>query len=229
MPTTTEALPGPSAPRRRRGRQGHDREKVLSVAVQLFIDKGYDAASVADLAERLGVTKSALYHHYESKEQLLELALDVALTHLERLFEEPEARSGSAATQLSHVIRGAVDVLIENLPSVTLLLRVRGNGPVEAAALERRRAFDQRVTDVVRLAQREGVIRADTDASVVTRLIFGMVNSLTEWYRPGGALDARAMGSVVLATALDGLRLHDADPTIDASRADSFATSVRTS
>ncbi|MDR5699440.1 TetR/AcrR family transcriptional regulator [Agromyces aerolatus] len=198
--------PSESAPdRAKRGRPGYDRAQVLDVAVQLFIEKGYDATSVADLAERLGLTKSALYHHFESKEQLLALALDEALTGLEQVLEQPAAQTGSAASRLGHVIRGAVVVLIEKLPYVTLLLRVRGNSPVEVAALERRRVFDHRVTEVVSTAQAERLLRDDVDAAVATRLIFGMVNSLTEWYRPGGQVDAEAMAAIVLATAMDGM------------------------
>jgi AcrR family transcriptional regulator len=192
-----------AAPRGRRGRPGYDRDRVLAVAVALFIEKGYDATSVSDLAERLGLTKSALYHHFASKEELLALALDEALTALEAVLDEPAADAGE---RLERVIRGAVRVLVDKLPEVTLLLRVRGNGPVERAALERRRAFDHRVAEVVSRAQREGMLRADVDAAVATRLVFGMVNSLTEWYRPGGAVGPEALAEAVLSTALDGLR-----------------------
>lgn len=200
---TSDTAPAAAVPRGRRGRPGNDREHVLAVAVALFIEKGYDATSVADLADRLGVTKSALYHHFSSKEELLGLALDDALTALEGVFDEP---SDDAGAQLERVLRGAVRVLVEKLPEVTLLLRVRGNGRVEQAALERRRAFDHRVSEVVTRAQDEGMLRPDVDPAVATRLVFGMVNSLTEWYRPGGALDADALADAVLATALEGLR-----------------------
>ncbi len=192
--------------RSRRGRPGYDSAGVLDVAVRLFIEKGYDATSVADLAERLGLSKSAVYHHFESKEQLLGLALDEALTGLEGALEHALANSESPPERVADVIRGAVTVLIDKLPYVTLLLRVRGNGPVEVAALERRRLFDTRITEVVRTAQSQGLLRDDIDAAVATRLIFGMVNSLTEWYRPGGPLDADAMAATVLATAMSGLR-----------------------
>lgn len=195
-----------STERTRRGRPGYDRDQVLDVAVQLFIERGYEATSVSDLAQRLGLTKSALYHHFASKEELLDLALNEALTGLEQILEQPESRAGSAASRLSFVIRGAVTVLIEKLPYVTLLLRVRGNSPVERAALERRREFDHRVTEVVRAAQAQHLVRDDIDAAVVTRLLFGMVNSLTEWYRPGGAVDADHMASIVMAAAMDGIR-----------------------
>jgi AcrR family transcriptional regulator len=205
QPEPGEKLGAP-VPRARRGRPGYDRAQVLDIAVQLFIEKGYDATSVADLTERLGLTKSALYHHFESKDQLLSVALDEALTGLERVLEEPAAQTGSAASRLAHVIRGAVLVLVGKLPYVTLLLRVRGNSPVEVAALERRRVFDHRVTEVVRTAQSERLLRDDIDAAVATRLIFGMVNSLTEWYRPEGEVDADAMASIALGAVMDGMR-----------------------
>ncbi|WP_300267228.1 TetR/AcrR family transcriptional regulator [Microbacterium sp.] len=192
----------------RRGRPGYDSSEVLEIAVRLFIEKGYDATSVADLAERLGLTKSAVYHHFESKEQLLGLALDEALTGLESALENALANARSAPESFADVIRGAVTVLIERQPYVTLLLRVRGNSPVEHAALERRRLFDTRVTEVVRTAQSQGLVRDDIDAAVATRLIFGMINSLTEWYRPGGTIDADAMAETVLATAMSGLQVR---------------------
>ncbi|MFE5409220.1 TetR/AcrR family transcriptional regulator [Microbacterium sp. NPDC056569] len=190
----------------RRGRPGYDREQVLGVAVALFNEQGYDATSVADLATRLGLTKSALYHHFDSKEQLLALALDEALDGLEGVLETPESGEGSAVERLGAVLRGAVRVLVDKLPYVTLLLRVRGNSDVERAALERRRAFDHRVTALVAEAQRAGEMRADVDGAVATRLVFGMVNSIVEWYRPGGPVDRERLAHDVVAVALDGMR-----------------------
>jgi AcrR family transcriptional regulator len=190
----------------RRGRPGYDRDQILQVAVSLFIEQGYDATSVAQLADRLGVTKSALYHHFTSKEELLSLALEQALGGLEAVLTTPDAATGTAAERLAAVLRGAVRVLAVRLPAVTLLLRVRGNSGTERAALARRRAFDRKVTALVRAAQDEGSVRADIDAPVATRLVFGMVNSLIEWYRPTGPEGADQLATDVLAVALDGLR-----------------------
>ena len=100
---------------------------------------------------------------------------------------------------------GAVHVLIAKLPYVTLLLRVRGNSEVERAALTRRREFDRAVTALVVEARNEGSVRSDIDPSVVTRLIFGMINSIVEWYRPEGPESADQLASDVLAMALEGL------------------------
>jgi AcrR family transcriptional regulator len=159
------------------------------------------------LADRLGLSKSAIYHHFASKDEILERALDQALGSLEGVLDEPGASEGSAADRLDHVLRGAVHVLVDRLPYVTLLLRVRGNTEIERTALTRRRAFDRRVMALVEAAQAEGSLRTDIDGRIVERLLFGMINSIVEWYRPGGREDAARLADDVIAVALDGLRV----------------------
>ncbi|TYP83666.1 TetR/AcrR family transcriptional regulator [Blastococcus xanthinilyticus] len=190
----------------RRGRPGHSLDSLLDVAVAVFNERGYDATSMDELAARLGVTKSAIYHHVPSKVELLRLALDRALDALFAVTEEPGATTGPAIDRLEHVVRGSVRVLTAELPSVTLLLRVRGNSPVEQEALQRRRRFDRVVTDLVRAAEEEGDVRPDVDPAVTSRLLFGAVNSLTEWYRPGRGLDGTAVADALVAITFDGLR-----------------------
>jgi AcrR family transcriptional regulator len=161
---------------------------------------------MGDLAAELGFTKSAIYHHVPSKVELLRLALDRALDGLFAVTEEPAATTGRAIDRLEHVVRGSVRVLVDELPFVTLLLRVRGNSDVEQAALERRREFDRIVTDLVAAAEDEGDVRQDVDPAVTSRLLFGTVNSLTEWYRPDGGLSVDALADALVATTFDGLR-----------------------
>ncbi|WNV76792.1 TetR family transcriptional regulator [Geodermatophilus sp. DSM 44513] len=190
----------------RRGRPGHSLDSLLETAVAVFIERGYDATSTADLAARLGVTKAAIYHHVPSKVELLRLALDRALDALFAVTDEPGATTGRAIDRLEHVVRGSVRVLAAELPFVTLLLRVRGNSDVERAALQRRRAFDRVVTDLVRAAEEEGDVRPDVDPAVTSRLLFGTVNSLVEWYRPDGDLSAAELADALVATTFGGLR-----------------------
>jgi AcrR family transcriptional regulator len=190
----------------RRGRPGYDQQGILDVAVAAFNQYGYDATSMGVLADRLGLSKSAIYHHFASKDEILERALDDALSALEGVLERSDAAGGRAADRLDHVLRGAVHVLVDKLSYVTLLLRVRGNTEVERRALARRRAFDKRVTALVSEAQAEGSLRSDI-VRVVERLLFGMINSIVEWYRPGGREDADKLADDVIAVALDGLRM----------------------
>ena len=188
----------------RRGRPGHDQQTVLRVAIELFNRQGYDATSMGDLARELGLTKSAIYHHVPSKEHLLQSAIDEALDALtEALNAVSAARGLDAGQRLRAAVRSSVTVLVGHLPEVTLLLRVHGNTPVEKAALARRRGIDERLADMVRDAVDEGVLRADVDPLLASRLLFGMVNSMTEWVRPG--VDPEPLADALVALAFDGL------------------------
>jgi AcrR family transcriptional regulator len=197
-------MTAPEAPRRR-GRPGHDQDAVLAAAVRLFNEQGYDATSMFDIAESLGISKSSVYHHISGKEQLLQMALDRALDGLFEAADEVKALDAPAIDLLEQLIRRSVLVLAERLEFVTLLLRVRGNTEVEQRALRRRRDFDSQVTDIVKQAQAQGDLRVDVEPAAAARLLFGMVNSLTEWYSPRRGSAAR-LADTVTALAFDGLR-----------------------
>jgi AcrR family transcriptional regulator len=192
--------------RSRRGRPGHDRESLLRIAVGLFNERGFDGTSMDDLARELGVTKAAIYHHVSGKQELLRMAVDRALDGLFALVDELDAVPGRAVDRLEHLVRGSVTVLVDRLPYVTLLLRVRGNTPVERDALERRREFDRIVAGLVAEAVADGDLRGDVDPATTARLLFGMVNSLIEWYRPRRGLRGADLAEALTKIAFDGLR-----------------------
>ncbi|MDT0305032.1 TetR/AcrR family transcriptional regulator [Streptomonospora wellingtoniae] len=204
-------MPRPSPTRQapRRGRPGYDQETVLRCAIDLFNRRGYDGTSVGDLARELGLTKSAIYHHFPSKADLLKGALSEALDALAVVIDTAAAsedgEQGSAYDRLVSAVRQAVHVLVGHLPAVTLLLRVHGNSEVESDALRRRREIDAKLADLVRAAADEGSLRADIPPELTSRLLFGMVNSLVEWYRPDGRHDAAAIADAVTRLAFEGL------------------------
>src|SRR4029077_4421920 len=191
---------------RRRGRPGYDLASVLAVAVELFNERGYDGTSMRDLAARLGIAKSAIYHHVAGKEELLRLALDRALGGLATVTTRARALPAPAIERLEYLVRGSVEVLEAESPYVTLLLRVRGNTDVERAALDKRRTFDRFVAELVAEAVRDGDIRSDADAMLTARLLFGLVNSIVEWYRPDRRPKTVPLADAVCALAFDGLR-----------------------
>ncbi|MCQ1945750.1 TetR/AcrR family transcriptional regulator [Arthrobacter sp. zg-Y1116] len=205
----SEPAAGPaSGPRR--GRPGYDQQTVLNVAVDVFNRHGYEATSMGILAENLGITKSAIYHHVTSKGDLLRLALDHALDGLEAVLDDPRASAGAADARLEFVLRGTIEVLTERLPFVTLLLRLRGNTEIERSALARRREFDHRVSGLVDAARSEGSVRSDIDPRTTTRLLFGTINSIVEWYRPGGPLPAQKLADNIITMVFDGLHTRRA-------------------
>ena len=194
---------------RRRGRPGYDLESVLQAAVEVFNERGYDGTSMEDLSKRLGIAKSAIYHHVSGKEELLRMALDRALDGWSEAAEQARELDAPAIVRLEMLVRATVAVLQARHQYVALLLRVRGNTPVERAALERRRSFDRLVASLVEEAERDGDVRADVDPKVTARLLSGLINSIVEWYRPGSRPAGQpALADAVCAIAFDGLRVR---------------------
>ncbi|MER6915190.1 TetR/AcrR family transcriptional regulator [Streptomyces sp. NPDC000594] len=188
-------------------------ETLLTVAVRVFNERGYDGTSMEHLSQAAGISKSSIYHHVSGKEELLRRAVSRAIDALFAILEEPGARDGRAIERVEYVTRRTVEVLIAELPHVTLLLRVRGNTTTERWAMERRREFDQRVADLLKAAAADGDLRADVDIKLATRLLFGMINSLVEWYRPqsqGGGQDGDRLAETVVRLAFGGLRTEHA-------------------
>jgi AcrR family transcriptional regulator len=198
---------------RRRGRPGYDVESLLQAAADLFFERGYDGTSMDELSRRLGVTKSAICHHVRGKEELLRRSVDRALDGLFATAQHVERTGGPAIERLERLTRESVKVLTEQLPFVTVLLRVHGNSGVEREALARRREFDDLVAGLVRQAQADGDIRADLEPTITARLLFGMVNSLIDWYRPGRGANGAELADAVVAVAFDGIRTGPAPLT----------------
>ena len=186
-------------------------DSLLEVAVAVFNERGYDGTSMEDLARAAGITKSSIYHHVKGKEELLTRgvnraldALNASLDALDTLEPLPDA---GELDRVEQAVYRAVQILVEELPYVTLLLRVRGNTEAERAAQARRRDIDRRLAGFVERAAAAGVLRADLDPHLASRLVFGMVNSVVEWYRPGpGRWSADDVASAVTHLVFDGLR-----------------------
>lgn len=194
-----------SATRRRQ----HDSASLLQVAVRLFNERGYDGTSMDAVAAAAGLTKSSIYHHFPGKEAMLARVLDRAVADLDAAIipaEQLLRDQGEPLDAVETVIRRTAAALMANVDGVTLFLRVRGNSETERRAIDHRRAFDRRVSALITAAASAGQLRDDLDPGLVTRIVFGAINSLIEWYRPGGDLDPRSIEDQITALALDGLR-----------------------
>jgi AcrR family transcriptional regulator len=186
-------------------RRPYDIDSLTDVALRVFAERGYDGASMDDVARAAGITKASIYHHVSGKEALLERGLGRALDALFAILDEPAAGPGRAVERLRHIVTRVAQTTLHLLPELTVLFRVRGTSRSEREALERRRQFDRIVTDIIVQAQREGDVRADVDPRLAARLIFGMSNSVVEWYRGGSSLSGEAVAKAIAALAFEGI------------------------
>ena len=190
----------------RQGQNTHNIESLTQISIDLFMTRGYEATSVELIAEAAGITKSAIYYHVASKEELLKRAISSAVGKLFEILEEPEAESGTPLTRLVHILRRLVEVEFGHLKEIALLLRVRGTTKTERWALQKRREFDRHVQELIVLAQSAGEIRSDIDALAIDRLVFGMLTWIPEWYHKGHKIPPDTLVDAAIALILEGIR-----------------------
>ncbi len=188
----------------RPSRPAYDINSLTDVALRVFAERGFDGASMENVAAEAGITKASIYHHVSGKEELLQRGLDRALEALFAVLDDDGAARGAPMKRLRYIVKRVAELALALRPELTVLIRVRGNSSVERHALARRRAFDRTVADVVREAQAAGDFQPALDAGLVVRLIFGTCNSVVEWYRPGGDLSPEIIAETVVRLVFDG-------------------------
>jgi AcrR family transcriptional regulator len=182
-------------------RAAYDPETLLEVAARVFTERGYEGTSMEHLARppaspsRPSTTMSPARKHSCGPPSTAH-STPCSPSATSRVHDR------AAIDRLEHVIRRSVEILDEELPYVTLLLRVRGNTDTEQDALERRRTFDRLVTKLVAEAAQDGDLAPEIDPGLTTRLVFGMINSITEWYHPGRGATVHELADAVVALTL---------------------------
>lgn len=185
-------------------------EEILDRAAEAFNELGYRGASVQEVAQRVGLFKGSLYHHFRSKEQLLG---EVLLRGVELL---RAGLPGAADARLSPAekIRQAIHFHLEWMtaePHVTgVFLRELPNLPprLRRRLLGQVKEFEGRWTALVREGIASGDLRADLDPKVTVYAILGLINSVHRWYRPSGRLSMKQVADLCADLVLDGLRPH---------------------
>jgi AcrR family transcriptional regulator len=188
--------------------RGRVQDTLLAAATELFAEKGFDATSVQEVVERAQVTKGALYHYFDSKQDLLyeiyHTLISAQLADLERILaagEPPERTLRAVIVNLVETTAAKADQALVFGREMHRLDRSR----LDAVRADRRRYHDL-VRDVVARAQAAGQFAAVADADTVTLVVFGVINQLPVWYRPEGAKSPDRLGAEIADLILAGLR-----------------------
>lgn len=191
--TRSDTPKATSRARARKSEQGNGQGKgrqaeVLDVAARIFHEKGYEATSIQDIADALGMLKGSVYYYINSKEDLLySLVEQVHRSELERL-HEVLAEGGDPVRQLRDLVETHVLANLENhVISAVFHHDFRSlSEPRRSAIIEERDKVEHGMRDIIRRGQDLGVFRTDADAKVITLGILGMANSFYTWYVESG-------------------------------------------
>jgi TetR/AcrR family transcriptional regulator, cholesterol catabolism regulator len=193
----------PPSPRIREKRQRR-REEILHAALRAFREKGYHATTLEDIAERLGVRKTALYHYFPDKDSILYECHRESQAELDRLVEEAKEED-SASAQLARVIREHVRVMTETLEGSPLAFEVTAlPAEQQEELIAGRDRYERAIRRMIDRGVSEGEFRR-VDSKIATFAILGAINWIARWYRPEGSLKAPELGEEFAHHLVGGL------------------------
>ncbi|MBS7546963.1 TetR/AcrR family transcriptional regulator [Dietzia massiliensis] len=184
------------------------REELLSIAAGLFAERGLRATTVRDIADAAGILSGSLYHHFSSKEAIVD---EILRGFLDALFGEyrriVEAGLGPRET-LEQLVRASFEAIHRDRDDVAIyqdeLKHLRGN-PRFDYLRERNTEFREMWTDVLTRGMESGDFRGDLDVRLTYRFLRDTVWVAVRWYRPDDENDHAAIADQYLNIVLDGL------------------------
>ncbi len=197
--------PAPSArsPHVREKRQRR-REEILHAALRAFREKGFHATTLDDIAERLGLRKTALYHYFPDKEAILWECHQESLAELKRIIAGARALD-TATEQLGYVIREHVRVMTDMLEGSPLAFEVTAFAPErQRAIIAARDAYERAVRRIIAQGIDDGEFRT-VDVKIAVFAILGSINWIARWYNPEGSLRAGELGTQFADHLVGGL------------------------
>jgi len=180
--------------------------EIYRTAAQIILRKGYDATSVNDIANALGMTKAGLYHYINGKKELLFDIMNFGLDELDEMVVTPAQAIPDPGVRLRFIIASHAQLVTRGQGAITILVdEITALTPAQNRKITRRkREYFDSLREVLNELQAEGGL-ADVDTTVATFSLLGMINWLSRWYRHDGALNEQHIAEEVVKIALHGL------------------------
>ena len=182
------------------------RDDILDAAAQVFRQKGFHGASMADIAETVQLQKASLYHHVSSKQEILLALLDRALDMLFEQIDLVAKQPMPADEKLRQMVQVYLRLLAENSDlSAVLLFEHRSLEPAQHKRhIPNRDRFESLWRDVLEDGIRAGLFSC-SDTGIAVRALMGILNWTLTWYRPDGPLTIEQVADQYTSLLLNGL------------------------
>lgn len=197
------------------------KQEILDTAAECFMQQGYYATSVDDVARRMGSTKGRIYHHYASK---IDLFFDVHREGMRRLFDAvvPAGQTkGDGVQVLQAMLRAHALALLEHQTYESVVAqgvhmhRFGATTPSERQTLDEliasRDAFEELFKKQVAVAKKDGSL-GNVDASIAVKMILGGIQWSLIWYRPEKDSSPKARAALadkMVTVLIEGLRSRE--------------------
>ncbi len=184
------------------------REEILALAAKIFADKGYASTTVREIADAAGILSGSLYHHFASKEAMLDDIMHGFLDQIVAQYRSTVAAGGDPLDVLRALVREAFSSLGGNPAALAVMINEFNflvQFPRFAYLREGAEETERLWTGVIEEGMRTGVFRSDIDARMIYRFMRDTIWISVRWYRPDGKYNPEEVADFYLALLLDGL------------------------
>ncbi len=185
------------------------RDELLKIAAQLFAERGFRNTTVRDIADAAGILSGSLYHHFDSKESMVDEILQTFQSQLFAAYDEVLASGLSPRQKIEAAVRLSFEAIDEHHHEVAIFQNeadwLSGLGERFAYLADRNAQSRQVWLTLLTDGVASGALKPDVDVELAYRFIRDTVWVAVRWYRPGGGLSAEAVADQYLSILLDGI------------------------
>lgn len=187
---------------------GSRRDELLAIAAQLFAEKGFKNTTVRDIADAAGILSGSLYHHFDSKESMVDEILSTFQEALFAQYDEILASDDDARTKLEKAVRVSFEAIDQHPHEVAIYQNEAdylGAYPRFGYLKDRNTQSRQVWVTLIEEGVRTGVLRQDLDVTLTYRFIRDTVWVAVRWYRPGRGRTHTEVADQYVRILLDGI------------------------
>ena len=185
------------------------RDELLRIAARLFAERGFRNTTVRDIADAAGILSGSLYHHFDSKESMVDEILQTFQSELFAAYDEVLASDLPARQKIEAAVRLSFEAIDEHHHEVAIFQNeadwLSGLGERFAYLAERNAQSRQVWLTLLNDGVATGALKSDIDVELAYRFIRDTVWVAVRWYRPGGGLSAESVADQYLSILLDGI------------------------
>lgn len=183
-----------------------DKEQILNAAAQIIRQKGFHATSMQDIAEAVHLQKASLYHHFNSKQEILLMLLDKGVDLLAERVGPVVSQNLPADQKLRTAVHCYLEVEAERRDLISvLLLEYRSLAPeLLSRHIPRRDRFERQWRTIIQQGIDSGSF-CISEPALAVRTLMGVLNWTVTWYRPSGKLSMEEIATHVSDLFLNGL------------------------
>jgi len=182
--------------------------EICRVAARVFYEKGYDGASMQDIAEAVGLTKAGLYHHVRSKDRLLFEIMNYGMDILDEAVLQKVKDIADPREKLRQSIIGHIDLIVRARDmEITVILHENRSlrGVLRKKINARKKAYIQYLEGLISQVQEQAGGKKFISPRLAAFATLGMINWLYQWYHQEGAVKQEELTQAYLDFFFRGL------------------------